>query len=148
MRRALSLVSKPGREYFFKVSNCAQKSSHLRFNFFSIGCFAPPQPPSQKRPSIVGVCVRESRIPGLWPLVESGTRHHVSIARRRDINGCAVKLQAEPIATPVPSWCHLCGLRSWRRGRAFARYRPLRGFAWRTADQHSRSAARQPRSCS
>jgi hypothetical protein len=29
MRRASFLVSKPAGKYFFKVSNCAQKSSHL-----------------------------------------------------------------------------------------------------------------------
>src|ERR1700747_862317 len=39
-----ALVSKPAGKYFFKVSNCAQKSSHLWFNFLSIGCFAPPPP--------------------------------------------------------------------------------------------------------
>jgi hypothetical protein len=37
-------------EYFFKVSNCAQKSSHLRFHFFSIGSFAPPPAPVSEAP--------------------------------------------------------------------------------------------------
>ena len=40
-----------------------------------------------------------------------------------------------------PGWCHLCGRRSWRRGRAFARYRSLRCFAWRTAVANQRYAA-------
>jgi hypothetical protein len=150
IRHAASLVSKAAEEYFCKVSNCALKASHLRFNLLSAGCFSRPQPPSQRRPSIC-VCVRE-RAPYFGALaiepVESGTRYHVSIARRRNISRCAVKLQAEPIATPVPCWCHLCGRRSWRRGRALARYRPLHCFAWRMADQYSRSAARRPRSSS
>jgi hypothetical protein len=126
VRRGSSLVGNPAGEYFFKVSNCAQKSSHLRFNFLSIGASPRPSPVSEapeyrrrlrKRAPCFGALAIEP--------VESGTRHHVSIARR-NINGCAVKLQAEPIATPVPCWCHLCSRR--RRGRAFARYRPLRGL--------------------
>ena len=66
MRRASSLVSLE-QNIFFRVSNCAQKSSHLRFSFFD-GVLRPSQPPSQKCPSIVGVCAREPRISVLWPL--------------------------------------------------------------------------------
>jgi hypothetical protein len=76
---------------------------------FFIGCFAPPPAPVSEAPEYRRR-LRE-RAPHFGALaiepVESGTRHYVSIARRRNINGCAVKLQAEPITTPVPSWCHL-----------------------------------------
>src|ERR1700721_2584586 len=47
VRRGSSLVGNPAGEYFFKVSNCAQKSSHLRFNFLSIGASPRPSPVSE-----------------------------------------------------------------------------------------------------
>jgi hypothetical protein len=54
---------------FFKVSNCAQKSSHLWFNFLSVGCFAPPPAPVSEAPEC---CMRprkrEPHISGLSPL--------------------------------------------------------------------------------
>jgi hypothetical protein len=47
VRRGSSLVGNPAGEYFFKVSNCAQKSSHLRFNFLCIGASPRPSPVSE-----------------------------------------------------------------------------------------------------
>jgi Amidohydrolase family len=72
--------------------------------FCSQGASPHPRAPSQRRPSIVCVCVQRAPYFGALAIepVDSGTRYHVSVARRRNISGCAVKLRAEPIECRFP----------------------------------------------